>query len=352
MEDIFAYADDLLVLCYSLSELHQVINLIKDWSSLNNLKLNTLKSGILEVVPRRGKNNFNLAVGSKFQDFPVISSYKYLGVLINQKLSPETHLNWLKSRLIYLHNKLSPVLSQVSVNYCHNLWQLLVKPLLDPLAILGSLEVAQCWKEKVERLFKLSLKQFLNLGITTPNETLYYISGYNIHERGEILIQDATKRWEARKSHSKFVKSPLPQFKHRLKYAPKSFSRYVCMLNAMCPQCKDTRISAEHLQSIHQLPILTAEEICEDFCNRGEGLRKGPKSVRKKLLDIIAGFEEEILIYCKYLSEFLNNCGEIIVNAYSTISPFSNSIGNIYYSCLIHYFRSISCMPYAYLINK
>ena len=223
MEDIFAYADDLLVLCYSLSELHQVINLIKDWSSLNNLKLNTFKSGILEVVPRRGKNNFNLTVGSKFQDFPVISSYKYLGVLINQKLSPKTHLNWLKSRLIYLHNKLSPVLSQVSVNYCHNLWQLLVKPLLDPLAILGSLEVAQCWKEKVERLFKFSLKQFLNLGITTPNETLYYISGYNIHERGEILIQDATKRWEARKSHSKFVKSPLPQFTHRLKYAPTVF---------------------------------------------------------------------------------------------------------------------------------
>jgi len=212
LEDLFAYADDLLVLCNSLSELHNVIELIKNWSSLNNLKLNTTKSGILEVIPRKGRTHLNLAVGSKFHDFPVISNYKYLGVYINQKLTPDTHINWLKARFFYLHNRLYPVLAQVSVKYAHNLWQLLIKPLLDPLAILGSLETAQCWKEKVEALFRLSLKLFLPLGVTTPIDTLSYISGYNILERGRILIEDGNKRWEARKSHSLISLDPMPPY--------------------------------------------------------------------------------------------------------------------------------------------
>ena len=40
-EDLLGYADDILVLCTSIIQLKKVIKRIKEWSSTNNLKLNT-----------------------------------------------------------------------------------------------------------------------------------------------------------------------------------------------------------------------------------------------------------------------------------------------------------------------
>jgi len=47
MEDIFAYADDILILCTSLSQLRMVIKLLREWSGENNLYLNEKKSAIV-----------------------------------------------------------------------------------------------------------------------------------------------------------------------------------------------------------------------------------------------------------------------------------------------------------------
>jgi len=44
-EDLFCYADDLVILCYSLQEIHEVIKLIRTWSLTNKLFLNNDKSG-------------------------------------------------------------------------------------------------------------------------------------------------------------------------------------------------------------------------------------------------------------------------------------------------------------------
>ena len=195
IEDLFAYADDLLILCYSPSELHNTIIAISNWCELNSLKLNTLKSGILEVLPRKGNIRPNLQVDSKFNNIPIVDTYKYLGVIFEQKLTHKSHLKWLKSRFTFLSIKLSPILRQISLKYSYNLWQILIKLLLDPLSILGALETAKCHKDNIERLFRYSLKLFLKLGTTTPTETLSFISGYNILTRGHILVDDAMKRW-------------------------------------------------------------------------------------------------------------------------------------------------------------
>ena len=48
---------------------------------------------------------------------------------------------------------------------------------------------------------------------------------------------------------------------------------------------------------------------CNDFLNRGESLRKSASKPRMRLTNILAEFEEEILVYCKHLSDFLSNQG-------------------------------------------
>ena len=306
IEDLFAYADDLLVLCYSLTELEKVISLIKEWSSHYNLKLNPTKSGILELLPRSRRIKSYLEIGSKFCDIPIVGDYQYLGMCINQKLTSEAHLKTLNSRLSYISLKLSPILTQVSMKYCFNLWQLLVKPLLDPLAILSSLETAQSRQNKAEVVFRKSLKIFLNIGTTTPNSTLTYISGYDIIQRGKFLVDDATKRWELRKNRSTTcIPGPQP-FSHKLKFAPKSLSKYIYMLNSMCPYCPEVRVSQKHLQKIHKLPVPCIEELCNDFSVRGNSLRRAPKETRKNVIEIVKEFEDEMKVHCEVLSNFLS----------------------------------------------
>ena len=46
-----------------------------------NIKLNSEKSGILEIVPKGLNQSF--VVGSKFEGVPVVSEYKYLGLVLD-----------------------------------------------------------------------------------------------------------------------------------------------------------------------------------------------------------------------------------------------------------------------------
>ena len=97
-EDQMGYADDLFILCYSKSNLRNIINLLKSWSKENNLELNASKSGIIEFLPRRGKANMQLTIGEEFEGIPVVSCYKYLGMWVDQKLYMTTQLDQIKKK--------------------------------------------------------------------------------------------------------------------------------------------------------------------------------------------------------------------------------------------------------------
>ena len=72
-DDVMGYADDLLVLVTSLSQLRSIINIIRSWCDYISLKLNAQKSGVLEFMPRLGKNNYFLEVGTEFEGIPVVN---------------------------------------------------------------------------------------------------------------------------------------------------------------------------------------------------------------------------------------------------------------------------------------
>ena len=91
LDDIFAYADDILVLCDDLDTLKRCIQTIEQWSETNNLKINRNKSAILEFVHRRSKKQ-QLIINENFMEYPIVSQYKYLGTWLNQKLTLDTHL--------------------------------------------------------------------------------------------------------------------------------------------------------------------------------------------------------------------------------------------------------------------
>jgi len=50
IDDIFAYADDILILCNDLETLEKCIRIIENWSEENNMKINKSKSAIMEFI--------------------------------------------------------------------------------------------------------------------------------------------------------------------------------------------------------------------------------------------------------------------------------------------------------------
>ena len=66
---------------------------MKDWAAANRMKINPTKSGILRILNRRGK----VKRSPNELDIPEVGSYRYLGVMINQAISPKEHIKTLRS---------------------------------------------------------------------------------------------------------------------------------------------------------------------------------------------------------------------------------------------------------------
>ena len=89
---VLAYADDLCVLCEGRSQLINIIKIIDKWSKLNGINVNKLKSGIMIV------NNYNIDENN-IEGYPIIKEYKYLGILIKDKMNIQNHKSNIDKKL-------------------------------------------------------------------------------------------------------------------------------------------------------------------------------------------------------------------------------------------------------------
>ncbi len=83
INDLLAFADDHLIMNLTKGDLRRAIKLVKEWSHHNNFSLNPDKSGILEIPPRNGA--LTMEIGSRFEGIPIVSEYRYLGLLLAKK---------------------------------------------------------------------------------------------------------------------------------------------------------------------------------------------------------------------------------------------------------------------------
>ena len=90
--EVLAYADDLCVLCDGRNQLYNVIKIIDKWSKLNGIKVNKNKSGIM-ILKNDIKEKDNI------DGYPIIKEYKYLGILINDKMNIQNHIGNIDKKL-------------------------------------------------------------------------------------------------------------------------------------------------------------------------------------------------------------------------------------------------------------
>ena len=179
-----AYADDILFCTYDQSELVQKIKTIEEWSSRNGMQLNKNKSGILTINRKE-----EMQEGENIEGIPLVRTYKYLGIIINEKFDIKDHIKSLKRKINFIQRKFFYVFRKNSVKFRINSFQVFMSPLFSHLnGILYFMN--QTEKMKIINLWKRTFKKFLGIKINTRNELLMEFLPYDFKER---LIQDTIR---------------------------------------------------------------------------------------------------------------------------------------------------------------
>ena len=89
------YDDDLAILVENDRQLRRAIKVIEEWCQNNEMVINKKKSGILPLY-KKYQASFHL---TEFQGYPIVTSYKYLGVYFDNSLSMRDHLKHVQKKL-------------------------------------------------------------------------------------------------------------------------------------------------------------------------------------------------------------------------------------------------------------
>jgi len=80
-DNIYAYADDISILCRGIANVRRAIELIDHWAMLNHAEINKKKSGVLTLKGRDTKTSGSI------RGIPIVQEYRYLGVRLDQSLT-------------------------------------------------------------------------------------------------------------------------------------------------------------------------------------------------------------------------------------------------------------------------
>ena len=97
-----AYADDITWVCTSIYQTRRAVEIMENWITINKMKINPTKSGIIRILLRKGK----IKQISNWLNIPEVSAYRYLGITINQTMKIDEHYKILKNMEIQLRKRI------------------------------------------------------------------------------------------------------------------------------------------------------------------------------------------------------------------------------------------------------
>jgi hypothetical protein len=348
-EDILAYADDILILCTSLNQIRMVIKLIREWSNENNLHLNEKKSGIVPFQSRYGKDQSEFALFEekkvadkktgkiktikipkqlKFEGFPVVHKYKYLGLWLSYRLELGYQLNHIKQKVNFIGSKLYHMLKQCSLETRTNLWELMCRPLLEQAFILFETEQSVSNKEALLCTARNTFRRMTLLAKNVEVDTINKFMRYDFIQHSSDAVRKARRKWNIRvkrenlslEEEIKFEEEEKKEGKSKKKeknLMPKELVDFTNLLTAKCTKCKGKIARASHFLNDHGLdipePIVMWTKLEEMTIHRIRRIRgKKKKLVNRK---------ETIKKRGSYVQNYINQ----IVNLLSDVNMSLNS---------------------------
>jgi len=146
---------------------------------------------------RRGREKHTLEIGSSVEGIPVLQSYKYLGLYLDNKLTSKVQIKYIEEKVRFISYKLRPLIDNISAGYRKNLWSTFIRPLFELLAILHVSEPAVSHRLNLDRMYRKSFQKIVRVGRTTPLFVQEVLIGSNLAERenssGMIMWQDGKR---------------------------------------------------------------------------------------------------------------------------------------------------------------
>ena len=175
-EDILLYADDILLLCETTQQTQEGIQIVEKWSIDNGMSLNKKKSGIVVFASRQSKKipfmEFKkndkqrkewIPLKEEIYGVPIVSKYKYLGTLLDNKLTMKTQMNFIKNKADIMFPKIYPYIINATADGRRDIWVTMIRPLFNALMMLLHFEKATNQQEEAIRLWYYTFKLYLLL---------------------------------------------------------------------------------------------------------------------------------------------------------------------------------------------
>ena len=295
LEDLFGYADDILIISESLDNCAKIVGEIQAWAERNGLSLNKAKSAILYVQNRLGPRK--KLKEKDVEGINLVQEYKYLGLWINDRLSPDSHIHHCNQKLNFVWFRLKWVLGNSSLKLRRNMWNLFVRPHTDFLLVYYQFEIAKSSILKIDTFINKYWKKFLCLKKNALNIYQEYLIGLDLKARGANNYVLYMNKWFTRTG------KPLLSYglsKERLSEATLETvpSGLVELLNCVSLKCEacDVVATPSHIQ-LH-LPHLKVVELVKFLVEEDAKVCNSENRVKKK-----QRFDENNQIISNYLSD-------------------------------------------------
>ena len=254
--EILAYADDICIVCHSIPHLKRTISIIEEWSRDNGLTLNKKKSGILQIVNSRQKVTISM---KEIMGIPIVPSYKYLGINLNNKIQIEHHMSKIKPKINYLTYRLKLIPHKQASHYLRaNLWNVFIRPLIT-MSLIFATHATSTSKNNIEKWARSTFKKICGLSPTVNNLIVEKLIGSLQLEKAEEIIIRAGKKWKNR-----IIKNNVVLYSKNHK-SHENINKQICndfisCLNIInkkiCSACdRDQRLTPLHLTQYHGISI-------------------------------------------------------------------------------------------------
>lgn len=240
------FADDLIVLAPNETETASSIAIVKEESDNLKMKLNPRKSGILRI----GKIQANQIDGD-IDGIPIVTSYKYLGTVLNSQLTPTNHLQETGRKADFQTHKLSPLRRHLDLRFNVSLFKMLIMP---GIRLLGCVykDTSITEQKKIEINMRRRVRSFCLLPWTSPNELTEVLVGDTAKIMdGLAKAVDYKRRCRQigclpRKEDMRVLKQPIRS------HIPRRLTRLVQMMyGSKCKHHPSDVLNRHHLREAH-----------------------------------------------------------------------------------------------------
>ena len=205
----------------------------------------------------------------EFLGYPIKKGYKYLGCILDQKLNGKKCFKKSTDKINHIKATLSPMLSNCTLEYRKNIWQIFIQPLCDFVTPYHFFERSKDQKNFIKTIIRKSFKSKYYLNLRIPNNIIEKLMGYKINERADNLVMISDEKNRCRREGVQSYKpDTLSKYKNCL-YQPKKVIEYPNLAAKQCLVCKNKnpniyqRLIAEHLRQIHCIKIKTFDQILD-----------------------------------------------------------------------------------------